>query len=74
MKGMLVALLVATAADTCCDAERHRIFQQQAEQATVCQAKGGIPITHLQTDDGGHAFLLLTNCAFPCDQRIAVEK
>lgn len=73
MKFVLFALLATGAADTCCDA-KHNGYALAAENAQVCLAKGGIPITTPVLDDGGHTFNLLTQCAFPCDQRLTVER
>ena len=73
MKPLLLALLVAAAVEKCCDLE-HANFAHIDETAKLCTARGGIAITTSKIDDGGHVFLLLTQCAFPCDQRIAVEK
>lgn len=73
MKCILFSLLMATAAETCCDS-KHDGYVLAAENAKICLAKGGIPITEPVLDEGNHTFNILRQCAFPCDQRLAVEK
>lgn len=73
MKVALFALLIATTAETCCD-PKHGGYESAAENSKICIAKGGIPITEPVVDEGNHTFQILRQCAFPCDQRLAVEK
>lgn len=65
---------MSAAATQCCSHATHDAYEAGEENAKVCRAKGGIAITTLVVDDGGHIFNTLSQCAFPCDQRIAVEK
>lgn len=75
MQIFALAFLVATvSAIECCDVVRHEAFAQQAELTKLCTARGGIPITDLVVDEGTHAFQILRQCAFPCDQRLTVER
>jgi hypothetical protein len=73
MKFLLLALVATAGAEQCCDG-KHDGYALAAENAKVCAAKGGIPITTPVLDEGNHTFNILTQCAFPCDQRLAVEK
>lgn len=68
-----LALVIAAAETFCCDA-RHFMYEQAAHNVEVCTAHGGIPITEPVMDDSNHAFNILKQCAFPCDQRLTVEK
>lgn len=69
----LFACVLASIGAACCD-PKHDGYEAAAENAKVCLAKGGIPITEPHVDDGGHTFQILKQCAFPCDQRLTVEK
>lgn len=69
---LLVASVIALGAQ-CCD-PKHDGYILAQENIKSCNAKGGIPITTPVVDEGQHTFQLLTSCAFPCDQRLVVEK
>lgn len=66
------ALLIAVSTG-CCDA-KHDGYTIAAEGTKLCVAKGGIPITEPIIDEGQHTFNIMKQCAFPCDQRLTVEK
>lgn len=74
MKFFLLATVFATGMETCCDS-KHEGLALAAENTKICMAKGGIPITEPVGEEfGSHTFNILKQCAFPCDQRLAVEK
>lgn len=70
-KFLLIAVVAAGV--SCCD-PKHDGYAVAADNAKICVAKGGIPITEPIVDDGQHTFQILRSCAFPCDQRLTVEK
>lgn len=72
MKVLVVAVAVA-ATQFCCD-PKHEGYATSAESVSICAAHGGVPISEPVLDDGQHTFQILKQCAFPCDQRISVEK
>ena len=75
MKLFALGLLFATVtANECCEFQRHNELEDIAKQAVVCEARGGVAIYNIITDGAGHAFRQLTQCVFPCDQRLVVEK
>ena len=70
----LLIVAIAVMGASCCDQGRHDALEQMEQQVGMCAARGGIPIYEMAYDNGGHSFKILKQCAFPCDQRIAVEK
>lgn len=75
MKFTIIALVfaVSAAGTQCCD-PYHDGYAKNQSAVQLCIDKGGIPITNTHIDNGGHGFQLLTQCAFPCDQRPAAAE
>lgn len=74
MNTLLLATVVSAAAASCCNPSQHARYDEIATATTLCETRGGVAITDLWTDDGGHVFRILKQCAFPCGQQLSVEK
>lgn len=65
----LLGLLAFVSTTECCDPGHAKYEEAYVKNSKIklCEERGGIPITeHAVTDEGGHTYTKLVNCAFPC--------